>query len=98
MINKLKLTLLSSLLVSALFGQEQQIEFRAFGIPGTAVKGIQNNGNALLATFNYDYATNVMVPKPEDISTFGFINQAGDIIGTKIINGFTHPVYKLANT
>ncbi|RLZ09243.1 T9SS C-terminal target domain-containing protein [Faecalibacter macacae] len=98
MINKLKLTLLFTLLVSALFGQEQQIEFRPFGVPGTAVKGIQNNGNALLATFTYDYVSNMMVPKPAEINTYAYMNEAGDIVGTKIIDGLTHPIYKLANS
>ena len=91
----IKSTLACLLLSSALFGQS--LEFRPLNIASSGVKGLMNNGDALLVGYTYEYGTNLLTPRENGIATHSNMNANGDIVGTIVVDGKSHPAYKLAN-
>lgn len=91
----LKTSLVCILLSSGLFAQT--MEFRPLDIASTGVRGLLNNGDALLAGYTYNYETATLTPKETGIATYSNINANGDMVGTIIVDGIVHPAYKLVN-
>ena len=81
---------------SCLFAQK--MEFKGLDKPGTAIKGITNNGFAVTPMYTYDYKINLLTPKDNSITNYSHINNKGDIIGSSLINNLPTPVFKLAGT
>lgn len=94
--NFLKISLLSLLVSSSLYAQK--IEIRELNQPSTGVKGIRNNGDAILSKFLYQYDNNEISPMPTELETLSKLNQKGDIIGIKKVDGILRPAYKLATS
>ncbi|HEY4539885.1 MAG TPA: T9SS type A sorting domain-containing protein [Faecalibacter sp.] len=91
----LKTSIACLLFSTSLFGQS--IEFRTFDVASSGVRGILNNGDALMVGYTYNYETNVLTPKDNGVTTQAHMNANGDKVGTITIDGIVHPAYKLAN-
>ncbi|MDH2207037.1 MULTISPECIES: T9SS type A sorting domain-containing protein [Empedobacter] len=76
----------------------QKMELRAMDIPRSGIRGIANNGNAVMIGYTYNYETNSFVKIDNGIISYANMNEKGDIVGTSKINDLVHPVYKLAGT
>ncbi len=76
----------------------QKMEFRTMDIPKSGVRGIANNGNAVMTAYTYNYGTNTFVEKDNGIISYANMNEKGDIVGVSRINDSLYPVYKLAET
>ncbi len=76
-----------------------QSEIRVFTPLATGIVSINNNGNALAASRVYNYSSNTFTAKESGVSTFGVINNAGDIAASVFMEGSTtlkEPGVKLA--
>lgn len=92
----LRISLLSLLVTSSSYAQK--IEIRELNLTSTGVKGIRNNGDAVLNKYFYNYENNSVTPIPNDFESLSKINERGDIVGVKKIDGISYPAYKLAES
>lgn len=81
---------------TALFAQK--MEFTAIDQPGTGVKGIANNGDAILVKYTYTYDAKELIPKESFVSNYSSMNAQGDILAFGTLNGLLQPIYKKAGT